>query len=214
MRRESEERYRKLAEAMPQIVWTADRDGRATTTTAAGSSTRASWSTPARTAGRSPSTPRTSRAWSRGAQRRSRPARSSRTSTASAPPTAPTAGISAVPSRSETTAARSTTGSGRRRTSTTEADRGGAEIPRSRRASARQLARLPRDARGGRAVRRARVSRTGAPSTSSSDGRLLQVALEHVDPQKVVFAGAPAALSADEQSARRGGRSAPASRSS
>ena len=41
LRRASAERYRQLADAMPQIVWTADAEDAPPTTTAAGSSTPA-----------------------------------------------------------------------------------------------------------------------------------------------------------------------------
>ena len=146
LRRASAERYRQLADAMPQIVWTADADGRATyynrrwfeyTGMTEAELDDHAWARVTHP----DDLPRRSR----GARRRSRAAASSRSSTASAPPTGPTAGTSAARCRSATSDGDDRLldrhRDGHRRP---QAHRGGAALPARRRRRAVALARLAR----------------------------------------------------------------------
>ena len=179
--RESEVRYRSLADAVPQIVWTADADGVVTyrnerwyELTGLGGTRRSSGRTSStRTMRPRPAKPGTKRA---GREHRWTP------STASASQTARTAGSWAARCRPPTA------GSARRPTSRT------ASSPRSGRLSSPRPAgcsaarsttsRRSPTSRGSRC----RASRTGAPSTSSSTGSSQRLALEHADPLKLALA--------------------------
>ena len=205
----SEDRYRQLADAMPQIVWAADRDGRATyynrrwfEYTGQTVERRRRGRLDARRAPRRPPCAR-----SRGARRRSRRARPSRSSTASAPPTGRIAGISAARCRSAARTARSTSGSARRPTSTTTSGPSRRSASSSKRASCSRTSLDYLDTL--EAVARAAVPAVADWAAVHIVERrpvVLQVALAHVDPQKIVFAEElQERYPPNEQSARRRG---------
>ena len=154
-RRLSEERYRQLADAMPQIVGrpiqTESDVLQPTLGRVHGHGARArpmSWTRA--------STPTISRTWSRGGAHARERQRVRERSTASGRPTARTGGTWAARFRSATRAARSSSGWARRPTSTTTSGRSRRRVPRRGRSDPRLVARLPRDPAIGRAGRRAR----------------------------------------------------------
>ena len=151
--RESEVRYRSLADAVPQIVWTADADGVIAYRNERWYELTGLARGRERSPGRTSSTP-TMRPRCRASLGRSAPDSNDRwrSSTGSASPTARTAGIlgRALPRRGHVRLGRHLD-----RHRGPQARRGAAGVPRRGRLGARQLARLRADARGRRAARRA-----------------------------------------------------------
>ena len=191
LRRASAEQYRQLADAMPQIVWTADAEGRATyynrrwfeyTGMTEDELDDHAWAR-VDASGRPAAGGRTARGDARERRHlRGRvPLQVARRDAG--------AGTSAARCRSATRTARSTSGSARRPTSTTasateEAQRflldAGAELSRSL------------DWRAGlKAVARVAVPRVAdwcAVHVVEEDGTISSLAIEHADPAKVIFA--------------------------
>ena len=120
---------------------------------------------------------------------RSSTARRTRSTCASCCPTGACAGCTPAPARSATDGPHGAHHRAAERRHRAPPARGGARVPRRRQPGAGRLDGPGRDARGGRAARRPRRSRTGAPSSSRrTTPPYQQVAVAHVDPEKVRWA--------------------------